>query len=67
MTTILYDLKGRTTLSELNSLPNRIVHTLYYKHYLLNKNREAQEKNAKAKGGEEMLEQMEEMTDGGMI
>lgn len=46
-------MKGKTTIGELMSLPNRIFHTLYHNHYLFEESRQKREKaeNAKVNNG----------------
>lgn len=45
---VLDYMKGKSTIGELMQLPNRIFHTLYHNHYLVEEERKRREKNKPA-------------------
>lgn len=62
---ILDFMKGKTTITELMNMPNRIFHTLYHRHYLIAMSKDDKDKDKLQAGVLE--DQLEEMSDGGML
>ena len=75
-------MKGRTTISELQTISNRIFHTLYHQNYLMEearKKREKQKQNQPTKNRNplddmvssaysgNMTDELEELVEEGMI